>query len=244
MTLYVHTLPSKGLRVSVAAFKLDTLHCRMQRERSVLQSNLYKQIQKRIADLNLHETAASLPLQINTRLFVLAINAFRLLAGSAARACAVSTKLLSRRCAQVFRSLQIQFLQIHSLQPPVQLAGTWSLNVTNGPVGTRYCSFEGELRHATAYKADDRLAALQVPHAVLAMIVEALRPADQPAFRLVCSAWHQSLEIRHEVRLMSGWPELNENRISTIRQLLPKATVNMITAGRSEDCSEAARSVC
>ena len=161
--------------------------------------------------------------------------AFRLLAGSAARACAVSTKLLSRRCAQVFRSLQIQSLQIQSLQPPVQLAGTWSLNVTGGPVGTRYCSFEGELRHSAAYKADDRLAALQVPHAVLAMIVEALRPADRPAFRLVCSAWHQLLEIQHEVRLISGWPELNENRISTIRQLLPKATVNIITAGRSED---------
>lgn len=77
------------------------------------------------ADLNLHETVAlaSLQLQINTRLFVFAIiKAFRLLAGSAARACAVSTKLLSRRCALVFRSLQIQ-----SLQPPVQLAGTWSL---------------------------------------------------------------------------------------------------------------------
>jgi len=120
MTLYVHTLPSKGLRVSVAAFKLDTLHCRMQRERSVLQSNLYKQIQKRIADLNLHETAASLPLQINTRLFVLAImKALRLLAGSAARACVVSTKLVRRQCAQIFRSLQIQSLQTWSLHSPL-----------------------------------------------------------------------------------------------------------------------------
>ena len=113
MTLHVHTLPLKGLHVSVAASKLDTLHCRMQ-------SNLYKQVQKRIADLNLHETAASLPLQINTRLFVLAIiKAFRLLAGSAARACAVSTKLLRRHCAQIFRSLQIQSLQTWSLHSPL-----------------------------------------------------------------------------------------------------------------------------
>lgn len=142
MTLYVHTLPSKGLRVSVAAFKLDTFHCRMQRERSVLQSNLYKQIQKRIADLNLHETAASLPLQINTRLFVLAImKALRLLAGSAARACVVSTKLVRRQCAQIFRSLQIQSLQTWSLHSP---AGTWSLPGTDGPVGTRCCSFACE----------------------------------------------------------------------------------------------------
>ena len=90
-------------------------------------------------------------------------------------------------------------------------------------MGTRYCSFARGLLHPAADKADDRLAALQVPHAVLAMIDEALRPADQPAFRLVCSAWHQSLEIQHEVRLMSGSPELTENRISTIRQLLPRA---------------------
>ena len=102
-------------------------------------------------------------------------------------------------------------------------------------MGTRYCSFEGELRHPTAYKADDRLAALQVPHAVLAMIVEALRPADQPAFRLVFSAWHQSLKIQHEVRLISRSPELTENRISTIRQVLPKATVNMIIPGRLQN---------
>ncbi len=144
----------------------------------------------------------------------------------------MSTEDWSRRCAQVFRSLQIQSLQTWSLHSPlIKLAGTWSLHVTGGPVGTRYCSFACELLHPAAYKADDRLAALQVPHAVLAMIVEALRPADHPAFRLVCSSWHQSLEIQHEVILISGSPELTENRISTIRQLLPKATVNMITAG-------------
>jgi len=107
--------------------------------------------------------------------------------------------------------------------------------VTDGPVGTRCCGFACELLHPAAYKADDRLAALQVPQAVLAMIIEALRPADHPNFRLVCSAWHESLEVKHKVHLISGSPELTEDRISTIRQLLPKATVNMITAGCLED---------
>ena len=107
--------------------------------------------------------------------------------------------------------------------------------MTDGPVGTRCCSFACELLHPAAYKACDRLAALQVPQAVLAMIIEALRPAGQPVFRLVCSSWHQSLEIKHKVHLIPGSPELTENRISTIRQLLPKATVNMITAGCLEN---------
>jgi len=42
-------------------------------------------------------------------------------------------------------------------------------------------------------------------------------------------------KLKHEVHLISGSPELTENRISTIRQLLPKATVNMITAGCLEE---------
>ena len=64
--------------------------------------------------------------------------------------------------------------------------------------------------HPTNYKAYDRLAALQVPQAVLAMIIEALCPADQPVFRLVCSAWHQPLEVKHKVHLIPGSPELTE----------------------------------
>ncbi|KAL0044202.1 hypothetical protein WJX82_003989 [Trebouxia sp. C0006] len=50
----------------------------------------------------------------------------------------------------------------------------------------------------------------QVPQAVLAMIIEALCPADQPVFRLVCSAWHQPLEVKHKVHLIPGSPELTE----------------------------------